>query len=888
MMQGERVLDLSGEWSFYRDDEGRGLGERWYLNTLPAGLGSRMIHLPGTTDEAQAGHANPEAPSLSGLYRKNVYIGPAWYQREIDIPASWRGKSLTLFLERVHWTTHAWIDGKSLGTQESLISPHTYELGIDLTPGKHLLTLCVDNTLLYDLGRFVSVYFEGTQTNWNGVVGKLEIVARNAVQVTGVKVFPDIDRKLATIEANVRNASSHNALGAVLVRILGPDGQIVGTASAPFTVERATSKTFRVEVPINAELLLWDEFTPHLYTAEASVKGTQDEAERVRFGMRKLGIQGKRFTLNGRPLMLRGTLECGIFPLTGYPPTDVDSWRRIFQIEKLYGLNFIRFHSWTPPQAAFEAADMEGIFIQTEGPQANVQTGEVPARDAFVERELLRIVATYGNHPSFALMAIGNEFGGSREVVTEWVDRLIKADARHLYTSATSNELKAANRQWTEDAAMRGVHGPGTLFDYDEPMAQQDRPYIGHEVGQWTFYPDLDEQRKYTGVLEARNFEMVRNDLAAKGLLDQARLFLEATGKQAILLYKDEIECITRTRDYAGYSLLDIHDYPGQGTALIGFLDPFWDSKGLIRPAEHRGYVGATVPLMRIPKRIYTSSETFKASLEVAHFGAADLPSAEVEWILTGENGVLVGTGILPAKGLKTGELSKVGELTAPLDHVLQAAKLNVSVSLKGTSIANKWDIWVYPEHTSAPSIPPDALVLTQWGPEARSALEAGRKVVLFQRSFHPSNALKGSFKPVFWSPIWFDSNPNTMGILTNPDHPVFSKFPTDIYSNWQWYHLIEGSSSLILDRCPPALRPLVQVIDNFSRNHRLGSVFEAKVGNGRLFVCTLNLEQESPEKQTPEQKAMLTSIAAYIGSPMFAPTTELSPRLLNEMLVLN
>ena len=71
-------------------------------------------------------------------------------------------------MERTHWVTHAWLDGKALGTQESLIAPHVYDLETLLTAGKHLLMICIDNTLLFDLGRFVSIYYEGTQTNWNG------------------------------------------------------------------------------------------------------------------------------------------------------------------------------------------------------------------------------------------------------------------------------------------------------------------------------------------------------------------------------------------------------------------------------------------------------------------------------------------------------------------------------------------------------------------------------------------------------------------------------------------------------------------------------------------------------------------------------------------------
>jgi hypothetical protein len=460
----------------------------------------------------------------------------------------------------------------------------------------------------------------------------------------------------------------------------------------------------------------------------------------------------------------------------------------------------------------------------------------------------------------------------------------MKSDDRHLYTTATSNTLKSPNRQWTEDRQMRGVHGPTTDFDYDDLMSKEDRPFIGHEIAQWTFYPDLDETRKYTGVLKPKNFEIIRRDLGEKGMLDQARLFLEATGKQAILLYKDEIECIIRTRDYAGYSLLDIHDYPGQGTAMIGFLDAFWDSKGLVRPADHKGYAGATVPLLRIPKRTYTQGETLEARLDISHFGPSDLPSAEAVWSMTTEDGAHIMSGSLPSQNVKTGQLTQLGKFTANFAQVQQATKLIVNVGMKGHATTNKWDVWVYPERIT-PQMPADVAVFNTWGPEARTALAAGKKVVIFQHSFRAANALKGSFLPVFWSPVWFDREPATMGILVNPDHPLFAEFPTDLYSNWQWNSLIEGSHSMVLDSCPKEFRPLVQVIDNFARNHRLGTVFEAQVGPGKLLVCSLQLNQDAPDKQTPEQRAMLASIATYVGSQKFAPTQVFLPGFLNGLL---
>jgi hypothetical protein len=889
MHSGQRTLDLSGTWRLKRDDAKEGLTQRWFAGKLPSNnSGPASAALPGSMDEAGAGSANPDAPSLDGLYRPNVYAGPAWYQREIEVPFDWKGKSVSLFLERTHWVTRAWLDGRELGIQESLIAPHVYDLGTQLSSGTHVLTICVDNTIRFDLGRFVSIYYEGTQTNWNGIIGKIELRAKDLISIANMQVFPDLDRKVAKVRISIRNLSGAHAAGDLRFFVIADSEETASGGMLPFSIS-GTEATVETNISMGPNPKLWDEFSPNLYSMRVMLSthghtSYKDEGQ-VLFGMRSLTVKGKQFVMNGRPLRLRGTLECAIFPLTGYPPTNIDAWRRIYQIEKSYGFNFIRFHSWTPPEAAFIAADIEGVIIQTEGPQANVPTGVVDARDQFVERELLRIVQTYGNHPSFALMTIGNEYGGSEQVINRWVDLLIKSDDRHLYSSASSNPLKAVHRQFTEDHQMRGVHGPGTEFDYAELMDKEDRPYIGHEIGQWTFFPDLDEIRKYTGVLRAKNFELIRDDLAKKGMLDQARLFLEATGKHAILLYKDEIETISRTRGYAGFSLLDLHDYPGQGTALIGLLDPFWNSKGLIQPVEHRGYAGSIVPLLRFKKRTFRNNEAFEASAELANFGPVDLHSAEVSWSITDQSGAVIASGELPPVAAVTGDLTKLGKFTASLAVAVAPVKLRVNLSVRNTSFANSWDIWVYPSDVSG-QVSTELTIGNVWGSEIKKALSQGRTALLFPASLPPENVLKGSFTPVFWSPIWFQRDPSTMGILVNPDHPLFSKFPTDLHSNWQWHSLIENSHTVILNDTPITYRPLVQVIDNFARNNRLGTVFEARVGTGKLLVCTLNLNQQNLKQQTPEQQQFLYSLYAYASSETFAPLQELSWNTLDRILL--
>ena len=154
--------------------------------------------------------------------------------------------------------------------------------------------------------------------------------------------------------------------------------------------------------------------------------------------------------------------------------------------------------------------------------------------------------------------------------------------------------------------------------------------------------------QKYTGVMAVRNFEMIRDDLEKKHLLDLAPKYLEASGRFGTLLYKEEIEVLLRTPGYAGFSLLDLHDYPTEGTALVGLLDPFWDSRGFVTPEQHHRYCGATVPLLRMKKRTFTAGEPFEATADVAHFGPLDLAAARPQWSIRDPQGRVIAAGAWP------------------------------------------------------------------------------------------------------------------------------------------------------------------------------------------------------------------------------------------------
>lgn len=850
----QEPVSLAGQWRF----EIAAADANAFARDLPG-----TIRLPGTMDDAGLGPRNTKPPTLEGPHRNFDYAGPAWYQRDIEIPAAWQGKRVTLFLERCRWVTTVWLDDKRIGSQDSLIAPHVYDLGLGVAPGKHRLTLCVDNTVKLNLGRFVSALYGGTWGNMNGIVGRIELAATPPVWIDDAQVYPNVAKKTALVKVRIGNATGREGSGPLSV-----NGT---TVTASWSAQGGAAE---VEADMSSAPL-WDEFAPNL--SEVKIALGQDERT-VRFGMREFAAKGTQFALNGRPLGLRGTLECSVWPLTGYPPTDAPAWQRIYRIMKSYGLNHIRFHSWCPPEAAFAAADLEGILVQAEGPMANVQAGENPKRDEFIEAEFKRIVDTYGNHPSFCLMTLGNEYGGKDALLSRWVGMLIERDPRHLYSSASCAQT-TANRQWTELADGRGIHGAGTMRDLGAVTASDSRPILGHEISQWMFFPDFAEMKKYTGVMAVENFELIRQDMRKKHLLDQAPEFVQASGAFAVRLYKEEIEVLLRTAGYAGFSLLDLHDYPTQGTALIGPLDPFWDSKGFITPEAFRRFCGPTVPLLRVPKRTYSADEPFEAAAQLAHYGPADLPGAAPSWSIKDAQGRQIASGALPKLAAPTGRLTPLGAIRASLAQAPAPCKLTVSVALAGTDIANDWEIWVYPARV-APQ-PPEVAVCTKWD-AAKAALGKGKRVVFFANAANTAASMRGRFLPVFWSPVWFPSQkPNTMGLLCDPAHPLFAQFPTESHSNWQWYELMQRSRLFVLDDAPAAYRPVLQVIDNFARNQKLGVVFETRSGQGRLLVCGFDLPAMTKD---PAARQFQASLCAYAASAAFKPAQEFSAELLEKL----
>ena len=916
-------MDLSGIWRFEmaaKED---------------AGKLCETVKLPGSMDGNGKGIDNTANISPTYLNRDHIYSGPAVYQREIHIPAEWEGKSVVLFLERTR-KTRVWIDETPIGggQQKSYTAPHVYDLtGFVQAGEEHTLTVEVDNSpkglpeAMYTTfekdfpwGHMVS---EHTQTNWNGILGEMRLTAFPEVYIADLQIRPDTDRKTACVRAKIRRGRSQVALdGVIELRASSYNNEKMSHAPAvqqfDFHMADGQEETeLALDYQMGQGVLLWDEFSPTLYRMAAEVRwGRGGDAERFTaeesFGMRKfealyLEDGGKQFAVNGRTVQLRGEISCAVFPMTGYAPMDLESWLKVMKTYKEYGFNHVRFHTWVPPKAAFRAADLLGLYVQFELPQwghkmfGDIDKGDTSAADYYWE-ESLKIFDWVLNAPSAVMMALGNELRPGFYYYDEFLARLKQKEPQLLYTDIAGWSAYTEHVDFSGSVPTYGedfLHrvDPSTDWDHRDNVRKTPVPFLAHEAGQLQVYPDYEKDiEKYYAkhsLLKPRNLEHFRRILEKAGMGDMDKKFSRSSGELSAMLYRYMTESYLRTPGAGGFQLLGLQDFSGQGTALVGMIDAFMESKGHITPEEFRQSCSELAVLARIPKFVWKNDEVFTADIVIPNYSAADLKTS-VTWSLLDESGEKIAEDVTGMAEAPRGRVADAGAIRAELNGISHAKRLTLTLELaqvpdKGSAPyatgVNTYPVWVYPENAEEQAGTGETAVYRYAGADAVRDLEAGKKVLIISRG--TKEALPKSravtFRPDFWSPMFHsaDGDGYVLGCCIDADHPVFRDFPTGVFADWQWYDMTEGSRSILLDDAPDGLKPIVQAIPTIDLGERLGTLFEARTGSGRLMVCSLDLIGCS----SPAAAQLLYSIKKYMDSDEFEPAAELELDFIQEIL---
>lgn len=895
------MKDLQGVWELCLD-------EKKEYKIPPKSEDS--IRLPDSTAHAGKGICKT-VPTTDYMTDRYYFEGYAWYTREIEIEESWTNCKITLFLERTRIST-VYIDNVELDTIDSLCGFHEHDLTGKLSAGVHKLTIRVNNTDYPTRGGHMTS--PDTQTNWNGIVGRIELQIREQVYPKKVRV----DARRADnvcVSADIMGALE----GTAKVAIRRKTGEILHENEYAYTDGK-----LKVSLALEGEDLLWDEYHPNLLDAEVCV-GT--ECAVVSFGIRELRCEQRRLLVNDREIFLRGKHDGLVFPSTGFAPMTVQEWKKVLATAKEYGINHYRFHTCCPPDAAFTAADELGIYMEPELPfwGTIAAPGEEyynESEQAYLIEEGYRILSDFGNHPSFVMLSMGNELWGNKERINSFLHDYKAVDDRHLYTQGSNNfqwvpEVLAdedvfCGVRLSKERLFRGsyamcdapqghiqVEEPNSKHNYDEILVPSwhgegtatdgyieiqygtgvkkvkaeggeqelnpEVPVISHEVGQYDFFPDFTELGRYEGSQQPLYLQVYQERMEKSGTFSQWQEFFKATGALAIDCYRREIEAFLRTKELSGFQLLDLQDFPGQCVALVGVLNAWMESKGLITAAEWRQFCNDVVILAELDSFVVSAGQKIDMPVKLSVCNWDAFGGREIQYRVYCEASSVLREGSLTFD--KSSErLQEVGVVSFDIPALEKPCKVKIALEITGTEYQNEYELWAYPEYKveiseKEISYEGKTVCIVRTMEDALVCRKKGVPCVCIP--VQTETDVEGTYCTDFWNYPMFRSISEsmgrkvpvgTLGLYIHKDE--LTSFPCESYSTPQWFHLVMHSHCTVLDGRED-VRLLVQPIDNVERAHKLGMLYYQK----DVLVCTSRLWEISERAEVRAFAKMLVDM---------------------------
>lgn len=906
--------------------------------TITANQVQKQGQLPGTLDTNGIGNidkvAKPWHPDVeernkhmekdaetdprinSRFTRLYTYEGEATFQRTFDEEPS-SDKRLFIVAERARALSLN-VDGADIPNASGCLStPYVFEVTGILHKGSTITFTC-DNSyqgLPYKDIVFSSAATDETQTNWNGIIGGIYVEERDNIFLSDIMVYPHGNKLDVRIVIDV----AENAVSTSNMSLVLSCPYLADTIESAVDIDPSDDCTVieltDLELSDNYRDNLWDEGKGNLCDLTVALLAGAKEITRknVRFGIRDFSYDSEgRLTINDRRFFLRGEANCAVFPETGFPPMDKESWTKILKIYASYGVNCMRFHSWCPPEAAFSAADELGMMMQPELSHWN-------PRDAFksseskeyYQTELLEILWTYANHPSFVMLSLGNELITDEEGVAymhELLSIAKRTDNTRLFAWGSNNfygangvdkesDFYTSARFKDKHIRLSGVKGlfnktyPNAKNNFSEIMKDlrkdYDKPVFGFEVGQYEVSPDIDEIDDFRGVTKPDNYSIVKDKLKVLGISDKEwKKRIAATGELALIGYREEVEAIMRTPEMSGLSLLGLQDFPGQGTALVGMLNSHLETKAFpfAAPSRFRSFFTDQALLVLLDRYTYVAGDVIKADVLFANYGHDDffLP---VKYALCehsdsaeATSGATCKGGVLSEVHCPAGTLTNVGTIELTLDDYTSPKRLDLVVYYENTDIRNTYPVWVYPD---VMPVCPDSVYETEvFDEKAIKILEAGGKVFLAPHSTEEAlpHSAKAQFSTDFWSVGTFPNQEGTMGQLILKDHPLFKTFPTEEFTNYQWWPMASQRAFIL----PRYMDTLVTEMDSYATLRPMSQLLEVKCNGGKLMASSMGLWDL---QEYPEARALLHSIYSYMDSDEFNPVSEMTPDDINKTL---
>ncbi len=893
-------LSLDGEWQFQLDPQDAGLAASWFAH--PERFTSK-IAVPGAWEAQGVGEP-------FGVLRHH-YEGAAWYARRISVPVDWRGKSVELLVGGSFTYTTAYVNGLPAGIHEGFSTAARFDVTALVKPGADNLIVFRVVNIKNPLQGQRRVITERDTTDvrgalnaavpWGGIYGPVSLEAHSPARVERASITTRLADTSAEVEVFLRNGGAEDLSGAIVEVSVAPMGggeSVRRSVPVGLPAGTAQAATVRVAVPGARP---WSPDTPNLYVARIALRqGARlvDEISET-FGFREIKVEGARLLLNGKPLYLRGYGDDSSEMLTGAPPFEKSVYLERLRTVKNLGFNAVRFHSTTPVRECFEAADEVGILIQAELPVV-YQEFLLPHKD-LLRQELVRIVDTHRNHPSWFSFTLGNEFGLYR-----------------IPDAAGKERFMAVVRELTSLAKGRY---PGLLVSsnagYLVPPMDLAIPYQGlaeglpnikHEYGAYyCTLPDIDLIPKFTGPFDPLWLRNAKAWVDAQGLGEEYRSYWRASARLHAIAVQAYLEKLRSMPEFTGYFYWLINDFPGgtlEGAEWNwGWLDLFWQPKQ-ITPEEGRRMNAAVLPMLDLPvdSRTFWLEDGIAVNVLLSNYGESPIGAGKLVWSLSA-NGRKLASGDAPLPAIPLGSVSKAGRIETGALAGSEAVEMELAVSIESGSARheNRWKLWGFPRAGLARStaMPVESMVksanLKRWfpfleernddaapvlvasnlNPRAVETLRAGGRVLLL--------AEPGAFGGLT---TYFPPGPGAaLGLRIDPSHPALRGFPHDGFPDLQFYNLLEGGVQLDFGATPilNGLRMTRATPDN--RFSRVTFLSEAKVGKGKLLLCGLNI-RPNLDGTKPEAIYLLDRLLRYVTSGEFQPKAEITAERIDEIRV--
>jgi len=997
------------------------LNGNWECTFTDSDIPSSDIMLPGTIQASGITPLNSKREEDT-LTDEHAFEGIISLRKEVQIPLGYDSYILTLERSRI---TRLYIDGQAVGTCDSLIAPHVYDISAFITKENTLIQIEADNKNYPCPGGHLTS--RDTQTNWSGILGDMYIKCTNNTHIVSVNARTDYSKKVAILTLNtstsafdissqdmssIKDASTYDTLDSSLGINIRTDLIKLKDEYLNKDADPSIFRKFRDDIDLAAKstdldilkehleiakdivkpqsftiskgpividledkdgkVYEWDTFTPYLYAFTLDLcdsNGTILDSTRTICGLRSFTTRENELLLNNRPIFLRGR-HCGLlFPMTGFAPMNACGWLYDMMISRRWGINHYRFHSCTPPDAAFLAADLLGIVIQSEMEiwgswLMEDEEGYDATMQQYLTIEGYRMISLFASHPSFCMFGCGNELWGNPKALGKLLAGFKMINPDLLYTQGSNTFQFSPNIQpeddffvgvrFSTDRLIRGSYamcdapqghiqtmaptaninydanirpdlissyGADTISDntkndafdnagYDKAstttiqfgttvkevtLTSQDElipfiPVISHETGQFETYPDYDEISHYTGVLKAYNIADLKDKAQKSGLLPYAHDFFINSGTLAMQCYKHEMEDALASTYLAGTQLLDIQDYTGQGTALIGVLNSLMEDKKLISPGKFRESFDDIVVMARFDSYVHSSGSSFGFTPFIAYYDKNIYKNMYVKATLISSLNELVCSKDISIPDITTGARISLPytSLSFPESKKPERYELQLSLIAGNTTLTtNSYTLYTYPEIEkpleNADTAPITYATSVQ---EAVNMAKKGQNVLLYLSDAENPNSIEGTYCTDFWCYPMFKSISEsmnkeipigTLGLCIDNNSMALKDFPSMTYSEPIWYEIVTASRSTILDNTD--INPIVSTIDNAYRSHKLGLIYEIKIEgtDGNIIVCTSDLPRLI-SSNVKEAYALHKSLINYVNNSVHENANTITP----------